>query len=145
MAKWDCDGATMKKVDTLKGSCLCGGVRIEVKGGLELQPQACHCSQCRKQTGHFLAAVNVRRDALKVQGEDKVAWYQSSDKVRRGFCAACGSTLFWDADIEGYDYISVAMGLFDEPTNMRFSKHIFVKDKGDYYDIDDGLPQSEGF
>jgi hypothetical protein len=129
----------------MRGSCLCGGVRIEVQGGLELQPQACHCSQCRKQTGHFLAAVNVRRDALKVQGEDKVAWYQSSDRVRRGFCSVCGSTLFWNAEIEGCDYIAIAMGLLDEPTGTRFSKHTFVNDKGDYYEIDDDVPQSESF
>lgn len=129
----------------LKGSCLCGGVRIEIEGGLELQPQACHCTQCRKQTGHFLAAVNVRRDALKVHGEDKVAWYQSSDEVMRGFCSVCGSTLFWNAEIEGYDYIAVAMGLLDEPTGARFAKHTFVNDKGDYYEIDDGVPQSESF
>jgi len=129
----------------LKGSCLCVGVRVEVDGGLELQPQACHCSQCRKQTGHFLAAVNVRRNALTVHGEDKVAWYQSSDKVKRGFCSVCGSTLFWNAEIEGYDYIALAMGLFDEPTGTRFAKHTFVNDKGDYYDIDDGVPQSESF
>lgn len=129
----------------MKGSCLCGGVRIEVEGGLELQPQACHCTMCRKQTGHFYAAVNVRRNALTVQGGDLVSWYQSSETVRRGFCSVCGSALFWDADLDGYEYIAVMMGLFDEPANTRFSKHIFVKDKGDYYDIDDGLPQSEGF
>lgn len=129
----------------LKGSCLCGGVRIEVEGGLELKPQACHCTQCRKQTGHYLAAVNVRRDALTVHGEDKVSWYRSSEKVRRGFCSVCGSVLFWNPEIEGYEYISVAMGLFDGPTGSRLSKHIFVGDKGDYYDLDDGLPQSEGF
>lgn len=130
---------------SIRGSCLCGGVRIEVKGGLELKPQACHCTQCRKQTGHFFAGVNVRRDALTVSGEEHVAWYQSSDQVRRGFCATCGSTLFWDADIEGYEYISVAMGLWDAPTATEFSKHTFVGDKGDYYEIDDGLPQSTGF
>ena len=135
----------MSNSTAIKGSCLCGGIRIEVEGGLELQPQACHCTQCRKQTGHFLASVNVRRDALTIHGQELTGWYQSSEVVRRGFCTVCGSTLFWDANLEGYGYISVAMGLFDEPTRTSFSKHTFVNQKGDYYQIDDGIPQSEDF
>ncbi len=129
----------------LTGSCLCGDVRIEVEGELPFAPQACHCTQCRKQTGHFLAAANVKRDALTVKGEENVAWYQSSDTVRRGFCSVCGSTLFWDADIEGYDYIAIAMGLIDGSTGTRIGKHTFVGDKGDYYDIPDDAEQSDGF
>lgn len=129
----------------MNGSCLCGEVRIEIKGGLELQPQACHCSQCRKQTGHFLAAVNVKRDSLTVHGTGNVGWFHSSDTVRRGFCRICGSTLFWDAQIEGYEYIAVAMGLIDGPSHTIISKHTFVADKGDYYQLDDGIEQSDSF
>jgi hypothetical protein len=129
----------------LKGSCLCGAVGFEVEGALERQPEACHCTQCRKQTGHFFAAVNVRRKALTIHGGDKVTWYRSSPKVQRGFCSACGSSLFWNPTIEGYEWIAVAMGAFDSPTGTRLAKHTFVADKGDYYDIDDGLPQSQSF
>jgi hypothetical protein len=129
----------------MKASCLCGGVTLEIAGKLERQPEACHCTQCRKQTGHFLAAVNVKRKDLTIHGEDKVRWYRSSEKVRRGFCSVCGSVLFWDPVIEGYEYIAVAMGLFDGPTGVHLSKHTFVGDKGDYYDIDDGVPQSRSY
>ncbi|CCV09149.1 Glutathione-dependent formaldehyde-activating GFA (fragment) [Mesorhizobium metallidurans STM 2683] len=38
-----------------------------------------------KESGHFLAAVNVRCDALSVDGEQHVRWYRSSDKVEGGF------------------------------------------------------------
>lgn len=129
----------------LTGKCLCGAVSLEVAGEVEHAPQACHCSQCRKQTGHFLVAVNVRRDALTVHGNENVAWYRSSDKVRRGFCAVCGSTLFWNPAIEGYDYIAIALGLLDLPTGMQISRHTFVEDKGDYYEIADDAPQSDSF
>ena len=129
----------------LEGQCLCGAVRLEVHGDLEHAPEACHCSQCRKQTGHFLAAVNVRRSALTIHGEDKVTWYRSSDQVRRGFCSVCGSSLFWKPTMDGYEFTSVAMGVFDLPTGTRLAKHTFVGDKGDYYDIDDGVPQSESY
>lgn len=129
----------------LKGTCLCGKVRVEVTGAVEHQPEICHCTMCRKQTGHVLAAVNIRRDRLSVSGEQYVRWFRSSEKVERGFCSECGSTLFWKPTIEGYRYTGVAMGLFDGPTGLRLSKHTFAGEKGDYYDITDGLPQHEKF
>jgi hypothetical protein len=129
----------------MKGSCLCGAVSFQVDGTLEHSPEACHCSQCRKQTSHFFVGVNVRRAALTVHGSDKVTWYRSSVKVQRGFCSVCGSALFWNPTIEGYQFISIAMGSFEPPTGTRLAKHTFVGDKGDYYDIDDGLPQSQSY
>jgi len=35
------------------------------------------------------------------------------------------------------------MGAFDAPTSAHLEKHIFVAEKGDYYKISDGLPQSQ--
>jgi hypothetical protein len=129
----------------MKGSCLCGAVRLELARALDRQPEACHCSQCRKQTSHVFVGVNVRRDDLTVHGADKVTWYASSDKIRRGFCSVCGSALFWKPLIEGYEYISIAMGALEPPTGVHLAKHTFVGDKGDYYEIDDELPQSQGY
>ena len=125
----------------MKASCLCGGVTLEIAGKLERQPEACHCTQCRKQTGHYLASTNVPRSALTVAGEDKLGWYRSSEKVRRGFCATCGSVLFFDPPAR--DWIGIAMGAFDAPTGTRLAKHIFTADKGDYYEIEGDLPQHE--
>ena len=89
--------------------------------------------------------MNVRRDALSIRGEQHVRWYRSSDKVERGFCSVCGSTLFWKPTIEGYPFTAVAMGLFDGPTGLHLVKHTFVVEKGDYYEIADGVTQCEGF
>lgn len=123
----------------VSGSCLCGAVRFTAYCDL-VPPDACHCTQCRKQTGHFLVSTNVPRSALTVEGEDAVVWYPSSEGIRRGFCGTCGSVLFWDP--ESRDWTSVAMGAFEPPTGTSPSHHIFVADKGDYYEITDGLPQS---
>ena len=122
-----------------KGSCLCGAVGVEVMGDLAA-PAACHCSQCRKHSGHYWAATEVPTDRLTITGEENVGWYQSSEKVRRGFCKICGSTLFWDPSTR--DHVSVSMGIFDGDTQARMNLHIFPDDKGDYYDIADGLPQN---
>lgn len=123
-----------------KGSCLCGAVNFEVAGPLP-PADACHCTQCRKQSGHFWASTNVSRAALTINGVDQVTWFQSSERVRRGFCARCGSFLFWDPISK--DVVAVAMGAFDAPTDAKLAMHIFVADKGDYYEIADGLPQNE--
>ena len=122
-----------------KGSCLCGAVSFEVEGELP-GPDACHCGICRKHSGHYFASTDLPRSAVTIHGVDEVAWYASSEKVRRGFCRTCGSTLFWDTIFR--DFIAIAMGAFDKPTGTRLAKHIFVADKGDYYDIADGLPQN---
>lgn len=127
--------------DIKKGACLCGRVSFTVAGNLR-PPDACHCAQCRKQSGHYFASTNVPRADLTVTGMDHVSWYQSSEHVRRGFCATCGSFLFWDPPAR--DWIAVAMGAFDSPTSTQLVKHIFVAEKGDYYELTDNLPQSTG-
>ena len=129
----------------LKGSCLCGSVRITVEGELEHRPEACHCMQCRKHSGGFLIGVNVRTTRLVIQGENHVGWYPSSEKVNRGFCSKCGSTLFWKPNLDGYEWTSVMMGLFDEPTGTHLSKHTFIDEKGDYYELNDDVPKTDGF
>ena len=129
----------MKGANHAKGSCHCRAVHFEVSGALS-SVTACHCSQCRKQSGHFWASTDVVRADLTIHGAENITWFQSSEKVRRGFCSQCGSSLFWDPTKR--DTIAIAMGAFDPPTGARLGLHIFVADKGDYYDIGDGLPQN---
>ncbi len=123
------------------GHCLCGAVRFRTTGRLR-EVIACHCSQCRRQTGHFYAATNVGDEGLAVEGEDNVTWYRASETARRGFCRTCGSALFWKAD--GSGYTSILAGAFDQPTGLTIGVHIFCADKGDYYEIADGVPQYAG-
>jgi len=126
--------------DLKKGACLCGRVSFSVAGDLPAA-DACHCVQCRKQSGHYFASTNVHRASLAITGQEQVSWYQSSANVRRGFCSTCGSFLFWDPPAR--DWIAIAMGAFDTPTSTRLEKHIFVAEKGDYYQITDALPQCQ--
>ncbi len=121
-----------------KGSCQCGAVRFEVAGDLP-DPDACHCTQCRKTSGHYFVSSDIPRSAIAIQGAENVTWYRSSEKVRRGFCSTCGSSLFWDP-LER-DWIGVAMGAFDKPTGAHIHVHIFVAEKGDYYEITNSMPQ----
>jgi hypothetical protein len=120
------------------GGCLCGSVRYEVRG--TLRPVVmCHCTQCRRTTGHFMAATAARLADFRLLSEGELRWYQSSQQARRGFCARCGSTLFWEG--EARDYLSIAAGTLDDSSGLIVAAHIFVGDKGAYYDIDDPVPQ----
>lgn len=122
----------------LKGQCLCGDIQFETEGDAK-GPAVCHCGLCRRQSGHVWASVNVVKSDLTVHGD--VKWFEASPSAKRGFCPRCGSFLFWTAHDE--DTISVALGAIDIPTGLKLERHIFVADKGDYYDISDDLPQLE--
>jgi hypothetical protein len=126
--------------DIHTGSCSCGAVSFKTRGELR-GIIYCHCSQCRKQSGHYFAATNVADDHFEVTGSDNITWFQSSDDAKRGFCSLCGSGLFWKH--RKRDYTSILAGAFDSPSGLKGENHIFVADKGDYYEIDDGLPQFE--
>lgn len=120
------------------GGCLCGAVRYSIVGPMR-SVIYCHCSQCRKQSGHYYAATSSSNDDLKVVGSQHLTWYRASESARRGFCSKCGSALFWKGD--GSADISILAGSLDLPTGLQADRHIYVADKGDYYTIDDGLPQ----
>ena len=126
-----------------KGSCLCGAITLEVEGSLG-PVEACHCTKCRKWSGHVGVSVEVPRDTLTIHGVENLRWFESSEKARMGFCSNCGTSLFFDPlDKEKHDWIAIAMGAFDTPTETKMALHIFVAEKGDYYEITDGLPQNE--
>lgn len=98
---------------------------------------ACHCQQCRRTSGNYVTATSCARSDLEVTGE--VRWYRSSDKAQRGFCPICGAQLFWDGPGTN---ISIMAGRLRGATGLSLAGHIFCADKGDYYEISDGLPQA---
>src|SRR5207244_3250241 len=48
----------------------------------------------------------------------------SGKHASRGFCAECGSCLFWDAP--GRDSISIGAGSLDDPAGLEILDHIYV-------------------
>ena len=134
------EAASGSPAPLLTGSCLCGHVRFEVTAPLA-DASACHCVQCRKQSGHFFASANVAKTAVRFTGDGAPTWFTSSPKVRRGFCGRCGSWLFWEPLQR--DWTSIALGAIDGSPGVQLEHHIFVAEKGDYYEIGDGLPQNE--
>jgi hypothetical protein len=117
------------------GSCLCGAVQYEVHGPLR-NVIACHCAQCRKQTGTYMSATAAKDGDLKIVEDRGLKWYRSSEWARRGFCGECGSVLFWKGD--GRDYTAIAAGSLDGATGLTLEGHIFCASAGDYYVIAGG-------
>lgn len=122
------------------GGCACGRVRYAVNGSLR-PVVACHCRDCRRASGHFWAATRAHENDLRVEDHTYLRWYESSADARRGFCTHCGSSLFFDR--RSVAATAIAAGSLDEPTHLTLVQHIFVAEAGDYYTLDDGLPQAD--
>jgi len=123
--------------DGVSGSCLCGGIRYRVRK-FARPVTACHCTQCRKTSGHHVAATNALNDDIDMLADETLTWYRSSEGAERGFCNRCGGNAFWRE--VGSDTVAIMAGLLDAPTGLRLTAHIFAADAGDYYEIVDGLP-----
>jgi hypothetical protein len=124
--------------DRHSGGCLCGKVRFETFGPLR-DVIFCHCSQCRRQSGLYFAATSISAAALVLTGAENLTWFAASDFAKRGFCAACGSHLFWKPNDE--DRYAILAGAFDDPTCLTPGYHVCTEGRPAFYQINDGLPQ----
>ena len=124
------------------GGCLCGAVRYEVRGPLR-DVLVCHCTECRKWSGHLFAATAAARDDFALVEQRGLRWIaraESDTGARRGFCGECGTSLFWDSPDR--DTVSIAAGSLDPPTGLRLMGHVYVSQVGDYYELpEDGVPR----
>ena len=126
------------KSTEMTGGCLCGGVRYRITG--PVRPiRYCHCSQCRRTSGHFVAATAVKTEELIFETNKSLAWFDSSEFASRGFCVRCGSSLFWKS--KNRETISIMAGTLDHSHGLELADHIFVNDKADYYELMDDLPK----
>src|SRR5258706_678454 len=106
---------------SVRGSCLCGGVRYEFDGKVFLFNH-CHCVQCRKAHGaSFASNLHIRPDQFRwLAGESQVARFESSPGVRRSFCSVCGGSVAIAPDEQGV--ISAAAP--DDPIDPRPMLHL---------------------
>ncbi len=114
----------MNENDGMTGGCLCGAVRFAADG-VETGHHACHCAMCRRWgSGPFLAATVA---AIRFKSEDDIVVYPSSDWAERGFCAKCGTNLFYRLKDAGTHFISV--GTFDDAAAFTVIGEIYIDAK----------------
>ena len=120
--------------ETLTGTCLCGGVELEVT-----DPQAlgyCHCSRCQHWVGSSLAGIVVAKENFGfAKGEDLVKTYESH-LAPRNFCSNCGSSLYDDLG----DVYFVSAGTMPD-LDMKPSFHQLVAYKASWEEIGDDAQQ----
>jgi hypothetical protein len=125
------------------GSCLCGGVRLELTPPFELA-SFCHCGNCRKHSGHAgSVAMKVPIEKMRiVSGEELIEHFQPGPGLAiRFFCRVCGSSLFGMNDVDS-DEAWVRLGVLDADPGVRPSRHTWVGSAPAWLPVpDDGLPR----
>lgn len=112
----------------MKAKCLCGS--IEVEASYHSEVGVCHCSTCRRWTGGPMFAVHCGSDVTFTG--DTPARYPSSDWAERGFCAKCGTTLFYYL-LPTNEYM-LSAGLFQD-NDFTLTNQIFIDEKPSFYEF----------
>ena len=125
----------------IRGSCLCGGIRIEADKVPLITN--CHCSKCRKRHGSaFQSGASVPLSEFRfIRGEDLIDRYQTPSGYTSSFCRVCGSGA--PLIFEEEELVSIPAGLFDDDPEVRPALHMFVGSKAHWWEITDELPQFE--
>lgn len=123
------------------GSCLCGAVRF--RAALPSKWVAhCHCTYCRRAHGSpFVTWAGFPSDQFALEPEsESPTWYESSIGAKRGFCARCGSPMFfhstrWPGEMH------VARALFTDPLDREPTAHVFFETHVSWLNVNDDLPK----
>ena len=106
------------------GRCLCGKCSYIVTD-VQKHIHACHCGMCRRWSGGPGFAVTV--SSLEFGDDSNVKTYASSDWAERGFCAECGTNLFYRTR-DGRMTL-VWMGTLDEQDDIEVVGEIYIDAK----------------
>lgn len=122
----------------LTGSCLCSGVRYELRGSIK-DLGHCHCTMCQKFHGTaFGTYARVKAEEFRVvRGADLIAEYRSSEGVKRTFCRTCGSPLQFE--VRGKPFLGIAAGSLDSDPLIKPSYQIWTRSKACWWDLDTDL------
>ncbi len=135
----------MNVEEIMEGGCLCGAIRYSVSG-VPFAAEYCHCRMCQKSAGAVVVNWMDFRAEQLTWTVGKPAEYESSESVRRGFCAECGSTLSF-RDTRYPDYLSLTIASLDDPNLVRPTYHIYSESQVKWLNIDDNctrFPQGRG-
>jgi hypothetical protein len=129
---------------SLRGSCLCGGVRYQAEGPLRTMAR-CHCSQCRKASGaEFATNASVAAASFRVlEGEALLGAFESSPGQQRVFCTRCGSPLF-KRNAAKPDEVRLRLGCLDTEVDERPAFHVYVASAPRWSEVTDTLPRFDG-
>ncbi|XXH05897.1 hypothetical protein Hte_012339 [Hypoxylon texense] len=112
------------KPESITGGCLCGAIRYRANFPKDhdflKSSGSCQCTQCRRNTGSliFMAHTVALRDFAFLTPAATLKDFYATPGVRRGFCAACGSFLYWRDEARGD--VEIAVGCVDPEFLSRY-------------------------
>lgn len=112
-----------------KATCLCGSVKITAQN---INPKftVCHCESCRTWGGAPFFALHCGPN-VSIEGEQNIKMYQSSSWASRGFCAECGSHLFYK--LKATAEYNIPVGLFPDLKGLEMDMQYFSDQRPDHY------------
>lgn len=127
-----------------KGSCLCGELKYQVTGPLNVVMN-CHCKFCRKaHSAPYITASLVPQNAVEITaGSELIAEYDFGDGRKRCYCSDCGTRVLNRIPRAGL--IAIMVATLDDHADVVPGFHINVESKLEYLKIDDDLPQYRAF
>ncbi|MEI7311193.1 GFA family protein [Pectobacterium carotovorum] len=120
-----------------QGRCLCGGVTISTTHSVS-EVGVCHCGMCQTWGGGPLMAVECKDPAIKIEGEENITVWQSSEWAERAFCRVCGIHLFYR--LRGTDAYEIPAGFFTDEANKKMVTQIYIDNKPSYYSFAEKTP-----
>lgn len=127
-----------------QGGCLCRKIRFNI----ETEPTSarlCWCRDCQYWAAG-MATFNVLFPDNRLTVTGDVQWFESiaasGNKMRRGFCASCGTHLFSTADpLPADGQIRVRAGALDNPDILPPQAIIWTQSAPKWVKHDPTLPQ----
>lgn len=123
----------------MTGSCLCQKIKFKFTKPILFHVH-CHCKYCRKAQGAAFATwIGINQESFELSsGNDLLAWYKSSKESERGFCANCGSTMFYKSIISPGE-LHIIRSYIDDEIEILPKAHIFYDHKVDWFSPEDNL------
>jgi hypothetical protein len=128
----------------IRGSCLCGAVRYEIKGDPQFQCQ-CQCRACQRTTGTGHSdTLGFSEDAIAVLGTLNfyTATGDSGNAVTRAFCPKCGSPMLWK--FAAFPGLALVMaGSLDDPSGFMPQAVLYASQGNAWDHMNPELPKFE--
>lgn len=132
----------MTTKDHASGQCLCGAVSFTVKFPTK-EVAHCHCPTCRYWQATAFATwvcVEPAQQATIDAPSGGLRWFSLTPQAQRGFCARCGTPLFfrstnWPGEIH------ISRGAFTDPVDREPSAHYHWEQRVPWLEVVDDLPK----
>lgn len=133
------------------GRCLCGTVRLELRGPLDFVAH-CHCGSCRRaHAAAYVTWTSVPRERFSIpSGEPELRWYRSSPTIEWGFCGRCGTSMLYRAEAAGHPEaprpgaMYVAVGCLEDVEGIAPGAHVSFEEHAPWADVSADLPRYRG-